>query len=136
MQYIQIVKKVSPPPKPILRKASCINVTEILKPNIAFCIFETHKREIRKARLLFFFEDGYHMHYFQELVPSIMLKLLYHQNIRRKTYSNSKTDQLQHNQQRTENSMIKECKVDQQLLMTVQELTSYGHQNAQPYRMI
>lgn len=54
MQYFQIVTKVSPSPKPILRKASGINVTEILKPNIAFCILETHMREIKKARLLFF----------------------------------------------------------------------------------
>ena len=51
------VKKVSPLPKPTLTKVSAINVTEVLKPNIAFCILETHKREIKKASLLFFFED-------------------------------------------------------------------------------
>lgn len=54
MQYFQTVKKVSLPPKPILTKASNINVTEVLNPNIAFCILETHKREIQKASLLFF----------------------------------------------------------------------------------
>jgi len=47
-------KESEPIPKLTARKASGINVTEVLKPNTAFHIVETHKKDIKKASLPFF----------------------------------------------------------------------------------
>lgn len=44
--------------------------------NIAFAQL-THERDIKKVNLVFFLEDGCHIHYYEEHIPSIIPELLY-----------------------------------------------------------